>query len=863
MKKWLVAAGTIGLAAVFGALPFAAWTKRTVKPALSGREMKPRVPLRFVNGAALTVSRALIVSMSLTLAVTTCMVVNPPEARAAGQSQVVNGGAAAATGESLAELKEKLSKATNFNEMNEVFDSFKNQPRPNAEAAQESLGTMMDLYKSLRSTGDKATIIDGKGNAARWQLKGAARGDAVKWLWEAAETDAAPYCRQECLVKLYELGEKEIRRDDFPQAAASMEKFIQTYEDGGETAAPQEPSPLGLFTFTPVKYDFWGTVKKQLTQVKELAGLQERRDQYKDPSDLYALSAAIFHNEFLYYNHLWAGGRQGYNFIGNINATGSGRAPAEMTAFAREMINYNHSLPNFRQVYSDPGTPPEMKAKALYSTGLCYVGLDEWGNDALFAFTPSEVKQKIIATYQQFIKEYPSSSMADDALLALGAYTRDKAYLQKIIDEYTGGDMVERAKRLLTEMSSPYYRYTLYGDSVPYKVLSGGEATGFANVPREVAEWAGANLGQPFTGAKTSGEWSYILISAGEKPSAGYNVEITGIMDDGRGKLTVRYRVAGPRPGQMAAQVIICPHVLARIPASSAAVEFVDVEREGQPGGSNQDTSDTTGKSGNESNGSAKNPAGPIKLVVNGREIKPDVPPQLINGRTMAPVRWVAEALEADVKWDEQNNTVIITKKETVPESVASLPEAGATLYAVERDGMYEKFKLTVNNNSRNFAWKNVNNPTYSPQLLLNDINQDGKSELIAILTTATGTGVQVTEAHVINLEMLTETYIDNPLAITLKNVKMKVMADRVNIAIGDKNTFIERENIKAERASWFSDVGFGSIVLFTVENNELTARIGAQISPAGFIGEIKISYILEDKMYQAKNIDFTNSAVK
>jgi len=52
----------------------------------------------------------------------------------------------------------------------------------------------------------------------------------------------------------------------------------------------------------------------------------------------------------------------------------------------------------------------------------------------------------------------------------------------------------------------------------------------------------------------------------------------------------------------------------------------------------------------------------PIKLVVNGREIKPDVLPQVINGRTMVPIRWVAEALGADVQWDERNNAVVITK---------------------------------------------------------------------------------------------------------------------------------------------------------------------------------------------------------
>lgn len=52
--------------------------------------------------------------------------------------------------------------------------------------------------------------------------------------------------------------------------------------------------------------------------------------------------------------------------------------------------------------------------------------------------------------------------------------------------------------------------------------------------------------------------------------------------------------------------------------------------------------------------------ANPIKLIVNGQEIKPDVPPQLINNRTMVPIRWVAEALGADVEWDEESGNVLI-----------------------------------------------------------------------------------------------------------------------------------------------------------------------------------------------------------
>lgn len=53
----------------------------------------------------------------------------------------------------------------------------------------------------------------------------------------------------------------------------------------------------------------------------------------------------------------------------------------------------------------------------------------------------------------------------------------------------------------------------------------------------------------------------------------------------------------------------------------------------------------------------------PIKLVVNGTEIKPDVPPQIINGRTMVPIRFIAELFGAEVNWNENSQTVFIERR--------------------------------------------------------------------------------------------------------------------------------------------------------------------------------------------------------
>lgn len=58
----------------------------------------------------------------------------------------------------------------------------------------------------------------------------------------------------------------------------------------------------------------------------------------------------------------------------------------------------------------------------------------------------------------------------------------------------------------------------------------------------------------------------------------------------------------------------------------------------------------------------------PIKIIVNGKQLQPDVAPQVIDGRTMVPIRFVAEALGAKVSWDENNNAVVITTETAAPQ---------------------------------------------------------------------------------------------------------------------------------------------------------------------------------------------------
>lgn len=51
-----------------------------------------------------------------------------------------------------------------------------------------------------------------------------------------------------------------------------------------------------------------------------------------------------------------------------------------------------------------------------------------------------------------------------------------------------------------------------------------------------------------------------------------------------------------------------------------------------------------------------------VGLQVNGVRLYPEVAPQLLNNRTMVPIRAVSEALGADVAWDAATRTITLTK---------------------------------------------------------------------------------------------------------------------------------------------------------------------------------------------------------
>jgi hypothetical protein len=72
---------------------------------------------------------------------------------------------------------------------------------------------------------------------------------------------------------------------------------------------------------------------------------------------------------------------------------------------------------------------------------------------------------------------------------------------------------------------------------------------------------------------------------------------------------------------------------------------------------------------------------GVITLIVNGKTLKPDVPPQIINGRTMVPVRFIGEALGNTVEYDDAKKAVLIDSSSIRDDAVPKLTDKTIRLY--------------------------------------------------------------------------------------------------------------------------------------------------------------------------------------
>ncbi|HHV78374.1 MAG TPA: protease complex subunit PrcB family protein [Firmicutes bacterium] len=367
----------------------------------------------------------------------------------------------------------------------------------------------------------------------------------------------------------YALAVRKLRQDKFQEAADALEALLSS-----------DRELRGVMNREPGREDdLRQRIEAQAEQARRLAALErraqkaERSGQTEEQAQaLYDLAAAIFHDELTYYNHVWQGRRAQYRWVNYLESAWHNDLPSQLGEYISELINYTHSASIFRRLVDLKGVPAEIRARALYSLGLSYEGIASWGSET--EFLPEDYSKLALESFERFVREYPDSSMADDAMLAIGVYRQDVEYLKTILQKYPNGDRAEDIERLLRDRSWAQYPVR---PSRRKETPLWSDVTR-ANLPVEVREWVEREREKSLDEVKSyfyHAGHTYVLIATGEKPTAGYSVGVRSV-EARDGRLIVHWAQSSPRAGTAVAQVISYPHIVIKVQGQFKAVEFTE-----------------------------------------------------------------------------------------------------------------------------------------------------------------------------------------------------------------------------------------------------------------------------------------------
>jgi len=211
--------------------------------------------------------------------------------------------------------------------------------------------------------------------------------------------------------------------------------------------------------------------------------------------------------------------------------------------------------------------------------------------------------------------------------------------------------------------------------------------------------------------------------------------------------------------------------------------------------------------------------------------------------------------------WGEEKGNVSLPETNVL---LASLPDDQIYIYGDKNDfdttGEYDGLYLSINGVSRYYEWESIGKDAFLPELILKDINGDGRKELAVILTTGEGTGVNQETVHVINPQDFVETNVTDPLDIIEKYADTSIVHENgsvtVTVRVNGQDSVITLPEDYAqgwgEEKAWF-----GSIVTYEVDGSVLKAIVPAQISITVFAGEIVITYAFDESQYVMKTIEY------
>lgn len=372
--------------------------------------------------------------------------------------------------------------------------------------------------------------------------------DVVMGEYDLARVAGTPAGLDRDLVPLveYSLAVKRLRSGRYAEARDALDRFLARRGAAGRLPAWIDRGRGMPGTFLE---RVWG----QREAAARLAHLQARAERQRGlarAETLYRLGAVMYHDLYLFYNHLWSGGRQAYfaRFINYGLAYGELRPYQER--YLAEAINYAQALGEFNRLRL-MHLPEALAERVDFSAAMALAHLDDYAAETDLASPRRRLQAAVEEGFRQFVARHPRSHLTDDALLVLARYTRDRRFLQAVLDRYPQGDMAPEARGLQAAWDTgglPAGRPVLF---LPYELLGVGDPAlpeRLRHEPRAVCPDPSPSRPCLFQREEFSGPaiWTYLFITVPKVP-VGQRVAVDGVEDGGAKGVTVRLKVL-PQP---------------------------------------------------------------------------------------------------------------------------------------------------------------------------------------------------------------------------------------------------------------------------------------------------------------------------
>lgn len=177
---------------------------------------------------------------------------------------------------------------------------------------------------------------------------------------------------------------------------------------------------------------------------------------------------------------------------------------------------------------------------------------------------------------------------------------------------------------------------------------------------------------------------------------------------------------------------------------------------------------------------------------------------------------------------------------------IVSNPTRGVFVYGKKLDGKqyFNQILVVTPVSQKEFNWKGS---TKNPRLILSDVTGSGQENIVIIFVTAYGTGFTESQVHILDMALTKEIPVENPVSAAQRLITPSVQGQKIVFSAGGKEYRVKPKVGAGGIQRQYSNLQYGSIVSYAVENNKLMATVTVETPYNIFLGEFTIVYTYRD----------------